>query len=94
MEEFLQKIPDLIQVVSVCLFAVMILATIIVRLTPSKADDEYASKAGAFIMKVLGWLPTLGINPRTKEQAEELKKLKDAYLALQTKVDETPKDAA
>ena len=58
MEEFLQKIPDLIQVVSVCLFAVMILATIIVRLTPSKADDEYASKAGAFIMKVLGWLPS------------------------------------
>ena len=48
-------------------------ATIIVRLTPSKKDDEDVGKITSVIWKYIGYLPTLGINPRTK-------KLEEAYL--------------
>jgi len=45
-------------------------------LTPSKIDDEYASKFGAFMIKALAFLPTIGINPRTKALEEAYKELK------------------
>lgn len=58
-------------------------ATFIVRLTPSKADDEYVSKAADFFFKVMAILPTFGKNPNTK-------KLEEAYRELKAKDDTKP----
>lgn len=76
MEEFLKQVPDYIQLIALLGMAVTVLATIIVRLTPSKIDDEYASKLGSFMMKALAFLPTIGINPRTKALEDAYKELK------------------
>lgn len=78
MNELLQKIPDIVQLIALVGMAVSVLATILVRLTPDKADDE---KVDAFIQKfqkVLHWLPTIGLNPNTK-------KLQEAYDELKAK---------
>lgn len=78
MNEFLAKVPDLLQVVALIGMAVSILATLLVRLTPSKADDEAVGKVTGFIVRALQWLPTVGINPQTKS-------LEAAYLELKAK---------
>lgn len=81
MQEILQKIPDFIQLFALLGMVLTILATIIVRLTPSKVDDEKVDAFALKIMKALSWLPTIGINPRTQalEQAyKELKEKQDA----------------
>ena len=41
-------------------------ATIIVKLTPSKADDLKAKSITGKVWKYINMLPTVGINPRTK----------------------------
>lgn len=78
MTEFLAKVPDLLQVVALIGMAVSILATLIARLTPTKVDDEAVGKVTGFFVKALQWLPTIGVNPRTK-------KLEEAYLELKEK---------
>lgn len=84
MQEVLGKIPEIIQLLSVILMIISILATIIVRLTPSKTDDEKVSKFSSTLMGVLHWLPTIGINPQTK-------KLQEAYEEIKKKLDENTK---
>lgn len=80
MQELLMKVPDIIQVIALLGMVVSILATIVVRLTPSTTDDEKVSAIIAKFMKVLQWLPTIGINPQTK-------KLQEAYEELKAKQD-------
>lgn len=80
MQELLMKVPDIIQVLALLGMVVSILATIVVRLTPSTTDDEKVSAIIAKFMKVLQWLPTIGINPQTK-------KLQEAYEELKAKQD-------
>ncbi len=77
MQDLLTKIPDVIHLIALLGMAVTILATILVRLTPSKTDDEAVGAFAEKLNKVLHWLPTIGINPKTKaleEAYEELKK--------------------
>lgn len=84
MQELLAKVPELIQAISIIGMVISIMATVIVRLTPDKADDE---KLGIFMqkfLKVLAWLPTIGVNPQTK-------KLQEAYEELKAKQDEQAK---
>lgn len=55
--------------------ALMILATIFVRITPTKDDD---AKVDSFIVKMqelMKYLPTFGVNPRTQKLEEALKEL-------------------
>lgn len=80
MQELLMKVPDIIQVIALLGMVVSILATIVVRLTPSTTDDEKVSAIIAKFMKVLQWLPTVGVNPQTK-------KLQEAYEELKAKQD-------
>lgn len=80
MQELLMKVPDIIQVIALLGAVVSILATIVVRLTPSTTDDEKVSAIIAKFMKVLQWLPTIGVNPQTK-------KLQEAYEELKAKQD-------
>jgi hypothetical protein len=78
MQEFLAKIPDIIEVFALLGMVLSILATVVVRLTPSKLDDEKVSSLTAKFVKVLQWLPTIGVNPQTK-------KLEEAYHELKVK---------
>lgn len=82
MQELLMKIPDIIQVIALLGMVLSITATVVVRLTPSKTDDEKVSDIVSKFMKVLQWLPTLGVNPQTK-------KLQEAYEELKAKQDAT-----
>ena len=84
MQELLTKVPDIIQVIALLGMVASILATIVVRLTPSTTDDEKVSAIVAKFMKVLHWLPTIGINPQTK-------KLQEAYEDIKKKLDENIK---
>jgi len=58
-------------------FGIAILATIITRLTPKKKDDEMVAAWIEKMVKVLGYLPTFGINPRTKELEKALAEAKN-----------------
>ena len=77
MAQLLAKIPDLIQVIALLGMAVCILASLVVRLTATKVDDEAVGKATAFFMKLLRWLPTIGVNPQTKKLEEAYEELKE-----------------
>jgi hypothetical protein len=54
--------------------ALVVFATIVVKLTPSKSDNAVVAKIADYIFKVFKYLPTLGVNPKTKELEEALKK--------------------
>lgn len=78
MQELLLKVPDLIQMIALVLMAVTLLATVIVRITPSKSDDEMVHGFAGKLLKILQWLPTIGVNPQTK-------KLQEAYEEIKSK---------
>jgi hypothetical protein len=53
----------------VCL-SVVVFATIVVRLTPTKSDDKKLQKILKDVHKYMAFFPTLGVNPKTKELEE------------------------
>ena len=72
----LENLPTYIDYLSQGVLALVIIATIIVRLTPSPKDDE---KLDSFVTKLRKWmsyLPTFGINPKTKELEKKIDELK------------------
>lgn len=85
MQELLLKIPDFVQVFALLGMVISILATVVVRITPSTTDDEKVNSIVAKFLKVLHWLPTIGVNPQTK-------KLQEAYEELKAK-NEPPKNS-
>ena len=77
MSEILAKIPDYVEAFALIGMCVSIIATVVVQLTPSKADDEKLNALVKKLQKILSYFPTIGINPRTKlleQQLEEMKK--------------------
>ena len=48
----------------------VVIATVIVKLTPSAADDEKLDKIVVYIQKLMAYMPTIGVNPRTKKLYE------------------------
>jgi len=77
MEKLLENLPELIQGASLCLTVLTLVATVLVRLTPSKVDDQAIGKFTKILMGVLHWLPTIGVNPQTKKLEEALYELKE-----------------
>ena len=51
-------------------------STLLVRITPSKKDDEIANKVAKWFFKLMSYLPTIGLNPNTKKIKEEYDKIK------------------
>lgn len=80
MANLLTKIPDIVQLIALIGMAVSILATLVARIIPGTKDDEAVGKFASFVLKLIGWLPTLGVNPQTK-------KLEEAYAELKAKVE-------
>ena len=77
MADLIDKVPMWIQAIALILSSLVVIATAVARLTPSTKDDEAVSKIKKVLDKIIAWLPTIGINPHTKE--------------LQKKVDEQKK---
>lgn len=77
-QEILKKVPEIVQVIALLGMAVTIVATLIARITVTPKDDEVAGKFGAIVVKLIKWLPTVGMNPHTA-------KLEEAYAELKAK---------
>lgn len=79
MEDVIAKMPELKELI-IALLAVIggivVLATAIVRATPSKSDDKYMDGFASNFFKVMAWLPTIGVNPQTKKLQEAYEELK------------------
>jgi hypothetical protein len=60
-----EVIKQVLSLVPEVITAIVVLATIIVRITPSKKDDAPVLALGGKIWKAVQWLPTVGINPQT-----------------------------
>lgn len=73
MELIQEYLPALCQ----ALVAVLILATIVAKVTPSTKDDVLVESAKNKFLKLLSWLPTFGVNPRTKALEDALKELQE-----------------
>ena len=78
MEEFIAGLPEKIKMFAEILGVIAIIATVIARVTPDPKDEGKVKKIVDVVMKVIGYLPTVGINPRTQ-------KLEDAVKGLQKK---------
>lgn len=77
MFEFLQNLEPMIQVLSEVLLGLVITATSISRVV---AKGKHMSKVDGFaskLLKVIQYLPTFGINPKTKELEEAYKEVKN-----------------
>lgn len=76
MEEILAKIMEYAAPVCQALGALVVFATSIVFITKSKSDDAIANNWAGKFFKAMAWLPTIGINPRTKKLEEAYNELK------------------
>lgn len=72
MEDLLANLPEYLGMIAQFLGGLVVLATVIARITPSKSDDEKVGLYSSKIFKIISYLPTIGINPHTQ-------KLKEAY---------------
>lgn len=66
MQQILAQIPDILQLVSILVTLIVLIASIGVRFTKTKADDLFVENAATKVFKAIAWLPTIGVNPRTK----------------------------
>jgi hypothetical protein len=76
MENIVGMLPQYIEILCQLIGAVAVLATVVVRLTPSPKDDDFLHGFMAKFLKVISYLPTIGINPRTKKLEEAYKEMK------------------
>jgi len=76
MEELVAKVPAWIQAISLVLSGIVVVATAIAQLTPTEKDDAVVGKFKILSDKLVHWLPTLGINPKTKELQKKVEESK------------------
>ena len=76
MEELLAKAVPFLSKASYILMVVVIVSTLIAKLTPTPKDDKVVSKFSALVLKLIKFLPTLGVNPSTKKLEETFKSMK------------------
>ena len=74
-QEILAQLPIYLSAVCQVIGGIAIVATAIVQLTKSKSDDKAVSKAIRKVLKLMSYLPTIGINPNTKKLEDAAKSL-------------------
>lgn len=74
--EYLDQAKEILTLVLELLGGLAIVATILVRLTPSTKDDEAVSRVILWWDKFLSWAPTIGVNPKTKKLKAALEEMK------------------
>lgn len=62
----MEKLIQYADQIAVYLMYIMIIASVVVRITPSTSDNDKVKKIADIILKIISYLPTLGVNPRTK----------------------------
>lgn len=77
MEQILARLPEYINLIAQLLGALVVLATVIVKITPSSSDNIKVKSFSDKFLKVLTYLPTLGVNPRTKSLEAALKEINE-----------------
>lgn len=77
MEQFISGLPEYLKIAAEFLGVLVVFATVVARITPTKSDDETVSKISSVILKVISYLPTIGINPQTKKLQEAYDELKN-----------------
>lgn len=70
--ELISKIEAILGIIG----AVTVLATAIAHLTPSTKDDGVVKKVADIVFKLLAYMPTIGINPKTKEMEKTINEYK------------------
>lgn len=63
----MENAQQILDGISHLVFGLVLVATVIVRLTPTKADDKKLDEILKKAHKFMAYLPTVGRNPRTKE---------------------------
>lgn len=73
----MNAIGDILTIASQLLTALTILATVLVRIPALKKHAANVEGAAAKIQKAINYLPTIGINPRTKKLEEALREVQE-----------------
>jgi hypothetical protein len=76
MQDLIDKAPMMLENLAQALGILVLVATFIAKLTPSPADDGKVHKISDMIHKLIGYLPTIGINPNTKKLQEAFEGMK------------------
>lgn len=71
LEQIMLQLPYYSQIA----MSLVVVASLIVRITPTDKDDVLVDSFKNKLLKVLSWLPTFGVNPRTKALEVALKEL-------------------
>lgn len=77
MEELLVKVIPFLETASYILMALVVVGTIVAKITPTPKDDKIVSKFASIVLKAIKFLPTLGVNPSTKKLEEAYERLKN-----------------
>ena len=75
MDELILKIPIYLELAAQYLGALSVVASVVVRLTPSKSDNELVKKVSDAIFSAVAYLPTVGVNPKTKQLEKAYREL-------------------
>ena len=70
---FIQSVMWYIDMFAQAASGLMVFGTLVTRLIPVKKDDAKVAGFAASMQKIFAYLPTFGINPRTKKLEEALK---------------------
>ena len=73
---WLSMVTHYIELLSQAALGIMVIASVVVRLVPGDKDDIALENWKDKLLKVISYLPTLGINPRTKKLEAALADLK------------------
>lgn len=80
--ELLLKIQPILQMAPELLMGLVVIASVVARALGLPIIAKYANPVASFLIKVIGWLPTLGVNPKTKELEKAYESLKVEYEVL------------
>jgi hypothetical protein len=81
-----EKIREILTLVPDVIAAIVVAATVLVRVTPTKKDDTAVLAMGGKVWKAIQWLPTIGVNPQTKALKEAYEDAKAKLEALEKAV--------
>ena len=76
LQEIVNVLPALLTLVCQVVGGLCFVATGIARITRGNADDVAVGKVVSKVLDILQWLPTIGVNPKTKVLEEEIKSLR------------------
>jgi hypothetical protein len=76
---------EILNDLALVVFSLTIVATIIVRITPDKADDEKVDILVKKLHFLFQYLPTWGVNPKSKALEEAYKQISQPTIETEQK---------